>query len=327
MKSERSITKIIVVSPQVYLVKLPVILGNVEARFFKAKCYKVFANNSIINKIILDFSHVNRVDSSGVATLQSICNFLKESNIKIIILSIDFQLKKTLIEHHLDQYCEFQHDSESILYQISKRRGFTHPSIHSRRKRTLDILGSLVGLLITGFLFIPIAIAIKLDSPGPILFGQIRCGHLGKRFRMWKFRSMVTNAEALKSSIKNEVEGALFKNAQDPRITKVGKFLRKTSLDEIPQFWNVLWGEMSLVGTRPPTVDEVELYRVDDWQRFDVKPGMTGEWQVSGRSKIQSFEDVVELDLRYQKYWTWKYDLKLMLRTISVIFKKDQGAY
>ncbi|MFM7791990.1 MAG: sugar transferase, partial [Microcystis panniformis] len=127
---------------------------------------------------------------------------------------------------------------------------------------------------------VPIAIAIKLDSPGPIFFSQTRCGWLGKEFKILKFRSMCVDAETLKDKIPNQAEGAFFKNKNDPRITRVGKFLRRTSLDELPQFWNVITGEMSLVGTRPPTPDEVERYDVPQWQRLDVKPGMTGEWQV-----------------------------------------------
>ncbi len=143
---------------------------------------------------------------------------------------------------------------------------------------------------------------------------------------MIKFRSMYTNAEALKNQVVNEAEGAFFKNKNDPRITKVGKFLRRTSLDELPQFWNVLKGEMSLVGTRPPTPDEVENYEVPAWQRLDVKPGMTGEWQVNGRSSVKSFEDVIKLDLRYQSNWSHWYDLQLIWKTILIIFTKNNGA-
>jgi lipopolysaccharide/colanic/teichoic acid biosynthesis glycosyltransferase len=137
---------------------------------------------------------------------------------------------------------------------------------------------------------------------------------------------MCTNAEALKNQVVNEAEGAFFKNKNDPRITKVGKFLRRTSLDELPQFWNVLKGDMSLVGTRPPTPDEVENYEVPAWQRLDVKPGMTGEWQVNGRSTVKSFEDVIKLDLRYQSNWSHWYDLQLILKTVLIIFTKNNGA-
>lgn len=202
----------------------------------------------------------------------------------------------------------------------------THPSVRSVPKRVIDIVGSIVGLGIVGVLFVPIAVAIKLESPGPIFFGQTRCSRMGRRFKMWKFRSMVQDAEAKKHLIENEASGAIFKSASDPRITKVGKFLRKTSLDEIPQFWNVLKGEMSLVGTRPPTPDEVEIYEIPQWQRLDVKPGMTGEWQVNGRSSIKEFEDIVRLDLKYQENWSLMYDLQLILKTVLVLFNKKSGA-
>lgn len=201
-----------------------------------------------------------------------------------------------------------------------------HPSLNSKIKRLIDVCGALVGLTITGLATIPIAILIQLDNPGPIFYSQIRCGYRGKNFRIWKFRSMVTNAEELKSQVKNEVEGAFFKNENDPRITKVGKFLRKTSLDEFPQFLNVLKGDMSLVGTRPPTVDEVAQYNSYHHQRLEVKPGLTGEWQVNGRSKILDFEEVVDLDLKYQEKWSVLYDLKLILKTITVLFSKGSGA-
>lgn len=197
-----------------------------------------------------------------------------------------------------------------------------HPSASSVFKRLLDIVGGLVGLLILAILFIPIAVAIKLDSPGPILYSQKRYGLLGQPFRIYKFRSMVQNADDLKSQVKNEAKGLIFKNQDDPRITRVGKFLRRTSLDEIPQFWNVLIGEMSLVGTRPPTHDEVSRYQPHHWQRLKVKPGLTGEWQVNGRSTIKDFEDIVSLDLRYQKHWHPFYDLVLIARTIYIIFAK-----
>lgn len=137
---------------------------------------------------------------------------------------------------------------------------------------------------------------------------------------------MDSNAEAMKKQVKNQASGAFFKNDNDPRITKVGRFLRRTSLDELPQFWNVLKGDMSLVGTRPPTPEEVASYQIPEWQRLDVKPGMTGEWQVHGRSQVRNFEDVIKLDLRYQHHWSLQYDLKLILKTIMVVFDKDNGA-
>lgn len=201
-----------------------------------------------------------------------------------------------------------------------------HASTFSVIKRGLDILGSVIGLLLLIILFIPIAIAIKLDSPGPILYKQERFGLQGRPFTIVKFRSMVRNADELKAVVPNEATGLIFKNRQDPRVTRVGEFLRKTSLDEFPQFWNVLMGDMSLVGTRPPTRDEVSRYDERHWLRLNVKPGLTGEWQVNGRSAVKDFEDVVDLDLRYQHRWTPFYDLMLIWRTFSVLLSKS-GAY
>ncbi|NEO27645.1 MAG: sugar transferase, partial [Kamptonema sp. SIO4C4] len=175
----------------------------------------------------------------------------------------------------------------------------SHPSTRSNFKRILDMMGSLVGLLIVALLFLPIAVAIKLESPGPIFFKQKRYGLHGQTFTLYKFRSMYIDAEERKKQIQNQVQGLLFKNENDPRITKVGRFLRAYSLDELPQFWNVWRGDMSLVGTRPPTEDEVMQYSEHHWKRLNVKPGITGQWQVSGRSSIKDFEEVVQLDLHY----------------------------
>jgi lipopolysaccharide/colanic/teichoic acid biosynthesis glycosyltransferase len=197
-----------------------------------------------------------------------------------------------------------------------------HSSVKSKFKRYLDILGSLVGLIILAVVFIPIAIAIKFDSSGPIFFTQERYGLQGQPFKLSKFRSMVHDAEQLKSLVENEADGLIFKNQHDFRVTKVGRFLRRTSLDELPQFWNVLVGEMSLVGTRPPTEDEVIKYNQRHWQRLNVKPGLTGEWQVNGRSHIKNFEQIVDLDLLYQQKWHPLYDLFLITKTFYVIFGK-----
>ncbi len=197
-----------------------------------------------------------------------------------------------------------------------------HRSTHSTAKRIIDVIGSLIGLGIVGLIFIPVAIVIRLDSPGQILYSQERYGLMGKPFRIYKFRSMVTNADAIKHQIENEAQGLIFKNQQDPRITRVGRFLRRASLDELPQFWNVLVGQMSLVGTRPPTADEVIHYNDHHWQRLMVKPGLTGEWQVNGRSMVTDFEEIVKLDLRYQALWTPLYDVVLILKTLYVIFTR-----
>lgn len=199
-----------------------------------------------------------------------------------------------------------------------------HPSVISKAKRMIDILGAVIGLSITVFVAIPIAIAIKLDSPGSIFYSQIRCGLNGRHFRIWKFRSMSVGADQLKHLVKNEAQSdQIFKNENDPRITCVGKFLRRTSLDELPQFWNVLLGEMSLVGTRPPIPNEVIHYSKHHWERFNVKPGMTGEWQAHGRSSIKDFEDIVHMDLDYQRKWSIVYDMSLILKTLKAVSNKS----
>ncbi|WP_445253143.1 sugar transferase [Nostoc sp. 106C] len=201
-----------------------------------------------------------------------------------------------------------------------------HPSISSTTKRLIDIFGALIGLTITALVAIPVAIATFIDNPGPIFYCQVRCGLEGKPFRMWKFRSMIVDADKLKHLVKNQAQGHIFKSVDDPRVTRVGKFLRRTSLDELPQFWNVLVGDMSLVGTRPPTPDEVINYEPHHWERLRVKPGMTGEWQANGRSSINDFETVVSMDIDYQRKWSVGYDLSLILKTIRIVFLKN-GAY
>ncbi|KAM3113776.1 sugar transferase [Phormidesmis sp. 146-33] len=197
-----------------------------------------------------------------------------------------------------------------------------HPSVNSKLKRLIDIAGALVGLVITAMVAIPVAIAIQRDDPGPIFYSQIRCGVKGQPFRIWKFRSMVIDADQRKHLVQNQAKGNIFKSKNDPRITRIGAFLRRTSLDELPQFWNVLKGDMSMVGTRPPTADEVSKYKPHHWQRLNVKPGITGEWQANGRSNVTDFEDVVKLDLEYQKKWSIAYDLRLIFKTIWVVLNK-----
>ena len=188
-------------------------------------------------------------------------------------------------------------------------------------KRVMDIAGGLVGLLITMVFFPFVALAIKLDSPGPVMFSQIRIGRNGRRFKIYKFRSMYIDAEERKKELEgqNEIQGLMFKIENDPRITRVGKFIRKTSIDELPQFYNVVKGDMSLVGTRPPTADEFEKYNQYYRRRISMTPGLTGLWQVSGRSDIEDFDDVVKYDLEYIDGWSLTLDMKILLRTIWVV--------
>ncbi len=201
-----------------------------------------------------------------------------------------------------------------------------HPSVQCSIKRLIDIVGALIGLIITVLVAIPVAIATQLDSPGPLFYSQLRCGHQGKTFQIWKFRSMVVDADRLKHLVHNEAKGGIFKNRNDPRVTRVGRVLRQTSLDELPQFWNVLKGDMSLVGTRPPTIGEVMTYNRHHWKRLNVKPGITGEWQVNGRSTVLDFEAIVEMDIAYQAKWSIIYDLQLILKTVLVVLNKN-GAF
>ncbi|NCT37342.1 sugar transferase [Bacillus sp. EB93] len=188
-------------------------------------------------------------------------------------------------------------------------------------KRSIDIIGSLIGLIILSPIFILIAILIKIEDPnGPIFFKQVRVGKEETEFQMYKFRSMVSDAEErLKDLLTlNEVSGAMFKMKEDPRITRIGKFIRKTSIDELPQLWNVLKGDMSLVGPRPPLLREVVEYSSYDRQRLLVIPGCTGLWQVSGRSNL-NFDQMVKLDLKYIKDRTFWFDLKIIFKTVLMI--------
>lgn len=189
-------------------------------------------------------------------------------------------------------------------------------------KRMFDIFAGLIGSIVTVVLMIFIAPAIKLESKGPVLFKQVRMGRNGRRFVIYKFRSMSNDAEKRKKELmsQNEMGDKMFKMEDDPRITKVGKFLRKTSLDEFPQFFNILLGDMSLVGTRPPTVDEFEKYNLNQKSRLSFRPGLTGLWQVSGRNAVNNFDDVVALDMEYIKNWSPLLDIKIMIKTIPAMF-------
>ncbi len=197
-----------------------------------------------------------------------------------------------------------------------------------RCKRGLDFVGAIAGLVALSPLFLGVAIAVKLSSPGPVFFRQDRVGLHGQMFRMWKFRTMVVGAAAEQALLEeqNEADGVLFKMKDDPRVTPVGRFLRRTSLDELPQLINVLLGQMSLVGPRPLTRRDVE--RFDPWHhaRHQVLPGITGLWQVSGRSQIAAFNDAARLDLYYIDNWSLNLDLEILLETAKIVLLR-QGAY
>lgn len=223
------------------------------------------------------------------------------------------------------QFCGLPHQE---IEQIGGRSVMTSavqtvPASMLMIKRAMDILGAMVGLVLTGIAFLIFAPIIYHQSPGPIFYSQTRVGLKGRRFRIYKFRSMYPDADKRKEELmkQNKMQGFMFKMDNDPRIFPIGRFMRKYSIDELPQFWNVLKGDMSLVGTRPPTVDEWTRYSPHHRARLSIKPGLTGMWQVSGRSDIVDFEKVVELDMKYIREWRLKLDFMLLLRTIAVVLQ------
>lgn len=191
-------------------------------------------------------------------------------------------------------------------------------------KRIFDIVFGLIGTIVSLPIILLTAIPLLIESPGPLIFRQKRVGKNGRIFYMYKLRSMYPDAEARKAALmkENEMQGLMFKMENDPRITKVGKIIRKLSIDELPQFWNILRGDMSLVGTRPPTLDEYEQYESHHKRRLSLKPGLTGLWQVSGRNEITDFEEVVKLDVQYIDNWSLWEDFRIMLKTAYIVIAR-----
>ena len=208
----------------------------------------------------------------------------------------------------------------------------TATALELTAKRLMDIAGGLVGIVLTGIAYLFVAPIIKKESPGPVFFKQPRVGKNGRIFYIYKFRSMYMDAEERKKELmaQNEMQGLMFKMENDPRIIGsekgpgkgIGNFIRKTSIDELPQFWNILKGDMSMVGTRPPTVNEYEQYDLHHKIRLSAKPGLTGMWQTSGRSEITDFEEIVRLDTQYIENWSLLLDIKLILKTIKVVLER-----
>ena len=196
-------------------------------------------------------------------------------------------------------------------------------------KRLIDVIGSIVALVVFTPTMLVIMLLIKLEDKGPVFYGQTRIGKNGAEFKMWKFRSMRENAHELRSQMmaQNDADGPMFKIKDDPRVTKIGHFIRKKSLDEIPQFFNVLKGEMSLVGPRPSLPEEVMEFDSRERERLNVLPGLTGLWQVSGRNDL-SFDDMIALDLEYVKHHSVLWDVKIIFITVAqMFFSKGNGAY
>ena len=198
------------------------------------------------------------------------------------------------------------------------------PSTALFLKRLLDVAGATLGLVLVSPLMAAVALLIRLDSPGPVVYSAERVGAKGRRFRCFKFRSMVTDADRLKEELRdrNQRQGPIFKINEDPRITRVGRIIRRYSLDELPQLWNVLRGEMSLVGPRPHPVDDVNHYQLHHYRRLDVKPGITGLWQITARS-CPSFDLNMHLDLTYIETWSLRLDLRILARTVRVLFAPE----
>ena len=228
----------------------------------------------------------------------------------------------------MDNRFKFEEEFDEDVISIDFSDVLANESIlYSTTKRLIDIVGSLCGIILLSPLFLIVAILIKLEDPkGKVFFAQERNGRYPKTFKMYKFRSMVHNAEDLLKDLmdRNEQTGPVFKINDDPRITKVGKFIRKTSIDELPQLFNVLKGDMSLVGPRPPIPHEVDQYNSYQMQRLAVKPGLTCIWQVSGRNNI-GFDEWVEMDIEYIKTRSLWIDIKLILKTVGVLFGDDNA--
>jgi len=229
----------------------------------------------------------------------------------------------------MDNRFKFEEEFDEVAIAIDYSEVLAKESIlYSVTKRLIDIVGSLCGIILLSPLFLIVAILIKLEDPkGKVFFAQERNGKYPKTFKMYKFRSMVHNAEDLLKDLmdRNEQTGPVFKINDDPRITKVGKFIRKTSIDELPQLFNVLKGDMSLVGPRPPIPREVEQYNSYQMQRLAVKPGLTCIWQVSGRNNI-GFDEWVEMDIEYIKTRNLWLDIKLIFKTVGVLFGDDNAS-
>ena len=229
----------------------------------------------------------------------------------------------------MDNRFKFEEEFDEVAIAIDYSEVLAKESIlYSVTKRLIDIVGSLCGIILLSPLSLIVAILIKLEDPkGKVFFAQERNGKYPKTFKMYKFRSMVHNAEDLLKDLmdRNEQTGPVFKINDDPRITKVGKFIRRTSIDELPQLFNVLKGDMSLVGPRPPIPHEVDQYNSYQMQRLAVKPGLTCIWQVSGRNNI-GFDEWVEMDIEYIKTRNLWLDIKLIFKTVGVLFGDDNAS-
>lgn len=321
------------------------IVLTVEERAEKI-CQNIQKNNAwnvSVNGLILEKEKLVGADIAGipvVADYKSMMEYIKKNAVDEVFIHLPSQtelpIKKIIKEletmgivvnlnintFELEVSSEKQIEKIGTYYTVSFA-----PKIHSFKqlfiKRVMDIVGAIIGLMLTAIITIFLAPILLLESPGPLFFSQTRVGKNGRRFQIYKFRSMYIDAEERKKELmdKNEMDGLMFKMENDPRVTKVGKFIRKTSLDEFPQFWNVLKGEMSLVGTRPPTEEEFLQYEGYHKRRLSATPGLTGVWQVSGRSDTKNFEDIVKMDVDYINNWSLKKDVLILFKTVDVVLR------
>ena len=293
--------------------------------------------------VILDGAEGGELDGVPVVGVRKdLVDYCLAASLDEVIISADRETEESLREEmeniaamgltiHLQiPVLELKEAPQRMLSQFGRLHMITYankvaPFGQLMLKRLLDILGALVGMAILAVLTVILTPVIKLDSPGPVFFAQKRVGRNGRIFKMYKFRSMYIDAEERKKELmaKNEMNGLMFKMEDDPRITRVGKFLRRTSLDEFPQFINILKGDMSLVGTRPPTLDEFEQYKTYHKKRLSFRPGLTGMWQVSGRSDITDFEEIVRLDVEYINNWSVSLDIKILIKTVLAVFAES----
>ncbi|WP_029320992.1 sugar transferase [Butyrivibrio sp. AE3004] len=311
-----------------YLNKTSVRLDNVgyilKSGELEKKVFNVLGNLSDLEKILRNYEIDNIFfmihENDNLANIQDYIDICLEMGVTVKVI---MNVHGSRLMNRPNSYV-----SSVGTYPLITYHTITLNTYEQFIKRLADVLISLFGIIVTLPIMLITAIAIKLESPGPILFRQTRVGQNGRNFSIYKFRSMCENAESLKKDLmdKNEMDEVMFSIKNDPRVTKVGKFIRRTSIDELPQFFNVIKGDMSIVGTRPPTLDEVSQYRRSQWRRISIKPGITGMWQVSGRNDITSFEKVVELDLEYIDNWSLMLDFKIILKTVKVLISR-RGAY
>lgn len=309
--------------------------------------FKNYVDKTSINMTIRGFINVSNNQSFQDHILLKDHEAVKEILTNSIVDEVIFVLPKGYVKE-IEEYvtlCEEMGITASLVLDLYKlQRSKTHVgrlgnmplitfhtvslnTVQLTLKRIMDILGASLGLLLFGWIILIAIIAIKIESSGPAFFIQERVGTNRRTFKLLKLRSMFIDAEERKKELLklNEMDGPMFKIKNDPRITKVGKIIRKTSIDELPQFINVLKGDMSLVGTRPPTKEEVDQYDHHQHKRISIKPGITGMWQVSGRNNVKEFEDVVKLDTKYIDQWSIFMDIKIILKTIMVVFA-NKGA-